>query len=481
MAEMRKLEKMTLIESSPGRSVLLIEDDADLSADLGHFLEEEGWEVECATSVQEARSKLIEKVFDLMVADYLLPDANVLSLFEEVQLRSPLTKVLVITGVKDVQVAAQAFKKGAADFLFKPFTLTQLEKRIEALMEEQRLESERERQKSQSHGFSRPVNMVGRSPAMQKVFQLISLVADKNSTVLVTGESGTGKELAARAIHSRSVRKKNPFVAINCGAIPENLLEDELFGHVQGAYTDARRERSGKFEQADGGTLFLDEIGDMSPSLQVKLLRVLEENQFQKLGSNKTIQVDVRIVVATNCDLREKVRTKEFREDLFYRLNVVPIHMPPLRERKEDLPLLVSHFLQELADSHHIDSKKLSPGALKRLMRHDWRGNVRELSNVLELASVLAGDERTILEASDFATLDDEFALELASAELFQNKLRLPETGLDLRWFVQELEKHLIDQALERSGGNKRRAARSLGLKRTTLVAKLRRMNSQKK
>jgi len=480
VAGFRKIEEMTVIKSSPDRSVLLIEDDTDLASDLRAFLEEEGWEVESASTVQEARSKLGENVFDLLVADYLLPDANVLSLFEEVQLRSPLTKVLVITGVNDIQVAAQAFKKGAADFLFKPFTLTQLEKRIEALMEEQRLESERERQKSKLSGYSRPINMVGRSPAMQKVFQLIDLVADKKATVLVTGESGTGKELVARAIHSRSSRKKNPFVALNCGAIPESLLEDELFGHVRGAYTDARGERIGKFEQADGGTLFLDEIGDMSQSLQVKLLRVLEENQFQKLGSNKTIQVDVRIVVATNCDLREKVRTREFREDLYYRLHVVPIHLPPLRERKEDLPLLANHFVREFSHSYKLPPKKLSPGALKRLMQQDWRGNVRELGNVLELASVLAGDERMILEARDFTTLDDEFVLELAPTELFQNQLRLPEEGIDLRWFVQELEKHLINQSLERAGGNKGKAARLLRLKRTTLVAKLRRMNSLK-
>ena len=480
MAEIRKIEEMTLSRRSPARSVLLIEDDRGLAADLKLFLEEEEWEVESASTVQEARSKLAEKVFDLLVADSLLPDANVLSLFEEVQLRSPLTKVLVITGVKNIQVAAQAFKKGAADFLFKPFTLTQLEKRIEALMEEQRLESERERQKSKPSEYSRPVNMIGRSPAMKKVFQLIGLVADKKATVLVTGESGTGKELVARAIHSRGSGKKNPFVALNCGAIPENLLEDELFGHVRGAYTDARRERTGKFEQADGGTLFLDEIGDMSQSLQVKLLRVLEENQFQKLGSNNTIQVDVRIVVATNSDLREKVRAKEFREDLFYRLNVVPIHLPPLRERKEDLPLLATHFLQEFSCSYSLPQKKLSPGALKRLMQHDWRGNVRELCNVLELASVLAGGERTILEARDFATLDDEFVLELAPTEMFQNQLRLPEEGIDLRCFVQELERHLIGQALEHAGGNKRKAARLLCLKRTTLVAKLRRMNSPK-
>lgn len=477
MTGIGKIEEMGLIASRHCRSVLLIEDDTGLAADLRDFLEEEGWEVEYAATVEEARSKLVEKVFDLLIADYLLPDANVLTLFQEVQLRSPLTKVLVITGVRDIQVAAQAFKKGAGDFIFKPFTLTELQKRIEALMKEQRLESERQRQKSEPKQFSKPINMVGHSPAMHKVFQLISLVADKNATVLVTGESGTGKELVACAIHSRSPRKKNPFVPINCAAIVENLLEDELFGHVRGAYTDARGERTGKFEQADGGTLFLDEIGDMSPSLQVKLLRVLEENKFEKLGSNEIIHVDVRIVVATNCDLREKVQKQEFRNDLFYRLNVVPIHLPPLRERKEDLPLLANHFLQELSQSYGLPRKKLAPGALKRLMHYDWPGNVRELWNVLELASVLSGDKRTILEVDDFATLDDEPLSRLTSTELLLDCFRLPEAGIDLKQFIRELEKNLIRESLERAGGNKKKAARLLRLKRTTLVAKLRRMD----
>ena len=459
---------MSLQHSGMQRSVLLIEDDAVLADSLKEFLREEGWEVDYASTAKEARSKLVGNVFDLLVADYLLPDATVLSLFEEVRLRSPLTKVLAITGVQDVQVAARAFKNGAGDFLFKPFTLDELQQRIEGLMEERRLESE--------PGHPHPSSdMIGRSPAMEKVFQLIDLVADKNVTVLITGESGTGKELVAHAIHSRSLRKDHPFVAINCAAIPESLLEDELFGHVKGAYTDAGKERKGKFEQADQGTLLLDEIGDMPASLQVKLLRVLEDNKFERLGSNQTIQVDARIVVATHCDLREKVGKGEFREDLFCRLNVVSIHLPPLREKKEDLPFLATQFLKEYSETYELREKKLAPGALKRLMRHDWPGNVRELKNVLKLACVLSGDERTILELDDFATLDDQLSGDLAPSELMQNYLRLPEEGIEIKRFVRGLENGLIREALQRTGGNKRQAARLLGLKRTTLVAKLRR------
>ena len=447
---------MSLQQNSAQRSVLLIEDDTGLADSLKEFLQEEGWEVDYASTVKEARSKLVGKVFDLLVADYLLPDATVLSLFEEVQLRSPLTKVLVITGVQDVQVAAKAFRKGAGDFLFKPFSLDELQKRIEGLMEERRLESERERRKSEPGHPHPSIDMIGRSPAVMKVFQLIDLVADKNATVLVTGESGTGKELVARAIHSRSSRKDHPFVAINCAAIPESLLEDELFGHVKGAYTDAGKERKGKFEQADQGTFLLDEIGDMPASLQMKLLRVLEDNKVEKLGSNQTIQVDARIVVATNCDLREKVRQGEFREDLFYRLNVVPIHLPPLRERKEDLPLLATHFLKEFSEAYELSEKKLAPGALKYLMRYPWPGNVRELKNVLELACVLSGDERTILELDDFATLENQPSGDLDPTELLQNYLHLPEEGIEIKEVVRGLENNLIQDALQRTGGNKR-------------------------
>jgi DNA-binding NtrC family response regulator len=320
---------------------------------------------------------------------------------------------------------------------------------------------------------------VGQGPSIQIVFRLIDMVADTNATVLISGESGTGKELVARAIHDQSPRRKSAFVAINCGAIPENLLEDALFGHVRGAYTDARGARGGKFEQANGGTLFLDEIGNMPLSLQVKLLRVLEEKQFEKLGSDQTVKVDVRIIAATNSELREKVKRGEFRDDLFYRLHVVPIHLPPLRERTEDIPLLASHFLQLFSQEHNLPEKQLDPGGLKRLKQYDWPGNVRELRNVLELAFVTSRD-RTVLEAEDFPTLRIGSNSHGDQRELMQNFMRLPDEGVDLNQLVTELERDLIVQSLERTGGNKGQAARLLSLKRTTLVEKLRRLKMLK-
>ncbi|HEY3127998.1 MAG TPA: sigma-54 dependent transcriptional regulator [Acidobacteriota bacterium] len=457
-------------------SVLVLEDDRALASALRDFLDEEGWEVETAGTVGEARTKVADKVFDLVLADYLLPDEHGLSIFEEIQHRSPLTKVMMMTGVKDMEVAAEAFKKGAADLISKPFKIAELEERIGRLMVAKRNQVKAEIQTSARRPFLEPHNMVGQGPAIQIVFRLIDMVADTNATVLITGESGTGKELVARAIHDSSPRRKNSFVALNCGAIPENLLEDELFGHVRGAYTDARGSRIGRFEQANGGTLFLDEIGNMPLSLQVKLLRVLEEKQFEKLGSDETVKVDVRIVTATNSELREKVKRGEFRDDLFYRLHVVPIHLPPLRERPEDIPLLATHFLQLFSQEHGLPPKQLDTGAIKHLKQYDWPGNIRELRNVLELAFVTSRD-RTILEVGDFPTLR---AVKIAGVEekpLLQNYMRLPEGGIDLNQVVAELEKSLICQSLERTGGNKGQAARLLSLKRTTLVEKLRRLN----
>lgn len=460
-------------------SVLVLEDDQNLASALRDFLDEEGWEVDTATTVAEARSKVAEKVFDLVLADYLLPDAHGLTIFEEIQRRSPLTKVMMMTGVKDMEVAAEAFKKGASDLISKPFKITELEQRIDRLMEEKRRQIKTETPAPARRPFLEPHNMVGQGPSIQIVFRLIDMVADTNATVLISGESGTGKELVARAIHDQSPRRKSAFVAINCGAIPENLLEDALFGHVRGAYTDARGARGGKFEQANGGTLFLDEIGNMPLSLQVKLLRVLEEKQFEKLGSDQTVKVDVRIIAATNSELREKVKRGEFRDDLFYRLHVVPIHLPPLRERTEDIPLLASHFLQLFSQEHNLPEKQLDPGGLKRLKQYDWPGNVRELRNVLELAFVTSRD-RTVLEAEDFPTLRIGSNSHGDQRELMQNFMRLPDEGVDLNQLVTELERDLIVQSLERTGGNKGQAARLLSLKRTTLVEKLRRLKMLK-
>jgi two-component system, NtrC family, response regulator AtoC len=454
-------------------SVLVLEDDLALSSALKDYLEEEGWEVECAATAAGARARLADTIFDLVLADYLLPDADGITVFDEIQARSPLTKVMMMTGVRDMEVAARAFREGADDLISKPFQITELARRIENLMCKR---EQRDSGAPQTNGDFRPRHLVGQSVAMKKVFRLIELIADKNATVLITGESGTGKELVARAIHRGSPRSKNPFVAINCGAIPENLLEDELFGHVRGAYTDARDSRVGKFEQANGGVLFLDEIGNMTLSLQMKFLRVLEEREFEKLGSNRPVRIDVRVLAATNCDLREKVRMGEFRGDLFYRLNVVPIHLAPLRERKEDIPLLVNHFMHVFADEYGTPKRSVEPATLKRLIQCPWPGNIRELRNALELAWVLSCDS-TVLTADHFPTLADESAPVSDDTGALQRYLELPEEGIDLNQVVSELEKALICQSLERAGGNKGKAARLLYLKRTTLVEKLRRMN----
>jgi DNA-binding NtrC family response regulator len=457
------------------RSVLILEDDEQLISDLRYFLEDEGWSVECAGTVAEARTKISENVFDLVLADYRLPDANGLSVFEEIVGRSPLTKVMLMTGVRDMKVARLALQKGVVDLLPKPFGLPELQESIDRSMDQKRQQLERDLEQSRAADCPKFREIIGQSRAIKKVLQLVEAVARTNVTVLITGASGTGKELIARAVHQRSHRSKAPFVAINCGAIPENLLEDELFGHVRGAYTDAKGSRSGRFEQANGGTLFLDEIGNMSVALQVKLLRVLEEKEFERLGSNQKVEVDVRVVAATNCDLDEKVRTGEFREDLFYRLNVAPVRMPSLQDRRDDIPLLVHHFLSMFSEHYDLGEKQVDPAALKKLAAYSWPGNIRELRNVIELVSVLAG-ERSIMTAEDFAALDTA-GPSSASNNSLDTLVELPEEGIDLNQVVSEVEKNLICQSLKRTGGNKGKAARLLFLKRTTLVEKLRRMD----
>ncbi|MFZ0430503.1 MAG: sigma-54 dependent transcriptional regulator [Acidobacteriota bacterium] len=455
-------------------SVLLIEDDLTLSALLQKFFDQWGWEVHCAGTVCDAQKMISEHTFDLVLSDYLLPDDNGLAIFEEIQRRSPLTKVMLMTGVQDMGVAASAFRKGAADLLPKPFRIQELEERIAAVMQ----------QRSHTNGVVReaangsihwPRGIVGESLAIKKLVRLIQMVAQKDPPVMVTGESGTGKELVARAIHELSPRGGKAFVAINCGAIPENLLEDELFGHVRGAYTDAKTTRIGKLEEANQGTIFLDEIGEMKPALQVKLLRVLEERSFQRLGSNQNISLDFRLISATNADLRQRIEEGEFREDLFYRLNVVPIHVPPLRERASDIPLLTHHFLGQFAKQYGEAPKSLEPEALKVVMQHGWPGNIRELRNVIELGFILSG-ERDVIRPEDLPTLDEQVGASVHGRQL-DALLHLPEEGIDLNQVVTEVERNLICQSLERTGGNKGKAARLLFLKRTTLVEKLRRMN----
>ncbi len=461
--------------TSEDKSVLLLEDDETLSALLKKFFEQWGWEVHSAGTVAEAQALITSQTFDLVLCDYLLPDDNGLAVFDEIQRRSPLTKVMLMTGVQDMGVAASAMRKGAADLISKPFRMHELEERIAAVMKKRSREQESHQEPAEPIRGDWPPEIVGESEALRGLIHLIRIVSRRSPPVLITGESGTGKELVARAIHEMSSRRDKPFVAINCGAIPENLLEDELFGHVRGAYTDAKTSRMGRLEEANNGAVFFDEIGEMPPSLQVKLLRVLEDRIVQRLGSNQSISVDFRIIAATNADIRKKIEDGEFREDLFYRLNVVPIRTPPLRERKADIPLLTQHFLKLFARQYQEVPKTLDPNALRALTHHEWPGNIRELKNVIELGFILSG-ERDVIHVEDLPTLDEKVGASVHGSQL-EALLHLPEEGIDLNQVVSEVERNLICQSLERTGGNKGKAARLLYLKRTTLVEKLRRMN----
>jgi len=313
--------------------------------------------------------------------------------------------------------------------------------------------------------------LIGDSQEIRQVHHLIRMIGGRRATVLITGETGTGKELAARALHLAGVRKRGPLVAVNCGALPENLLEAELFGHVRGAFTGAVQSRTGRFEQAQGGTLFLDEIGELPMDLQVKLLRVLQEREFQRLGSSETIRADVRVVAATNCDLMRKIQQGRFREDLYYRLNVVPIHLPPLRQRKGDIPTLATHLVAKICRLEEIPLKSLDGESLARLCACPWPGNVRQLENAIEMAVAMAGD-RLLLAVADFPLPVERRALEAVTGET--PVVSLPDGGFDFEQTLASIERSILEQALRKTGGNKKAAAQMLGLKRTTLSAKVR-------
>jgi DNA-binding NtrC family response regulator len=390
--------------------------------------------------------------------------------------RYPEIIAIVVTGYGTVKDAVEAIKRGAWDFVSKPFQIDELLLALDAALEQRRLKSENaylRAQLEERYGFS---GIVGRSRAMARLFQLLETVATTSSTILITGETGTGKEVVARAIHQSSPRRQQRFVALNCSAIPETLLEAELFGHVRGAFTGAVGTRQGRLEQAHKGTLFLDEVGTMSAALQMKLLRVLQEREFERVGDSHTIKVDVRIIAATNSDLTKMVAEGSFREDLFYRLNVIPVELPALRERKEDIPLLVQHFLDRLAKEGSgsrkgvVERKSVSQDAMRRLMAYHWPGNVRQLENAVERAVAFSAG-RTQIDVGDLPAEAQQ-----AEETVMSPAVALPEEGLDLDEFITNVERELIQRSLERTGGNKGQAAKLLGLKRTTLVEKLKRI-----
>ena len=447
----------------------MVDDEELYRRALERILRRAGGQVTTARDASEAMAQVASQPFDVVLCDVKMPGLSGLELVRQVHEVDADLPCIVITGYGSPASSAAALDAGAFWYLEKPFEQGHLEvvrRLVEQAVEHGRLKSENRLLQSQLRSRYRFENIVGNGPALRRVLELVEKVADTDSTVLVTGESGTGKERIARALHWGSRRADRMFVTVNCGAIPEELLESELFGHVRGAFTNAVSHREGRFALADGGTIFLDEIGDMSPSLQVKLLRVLQDRTFEPVGSSKTMKVDVRVVAATNQNLEEAIREGRFREDLFYRLNVIPVHVPPLRERREDIPLLVHHFLDSLAQEKALQVDGISDEAMSCLCAYDWPGNVRELENLMERLVVLR-------QQGEIGIADLPDSLRRGPAQASPLAPRVPPTGLSFNEVVSQLEADLILQALEQTRGNKNQAARLLGLNRTTLIEKI--------
>jgi len=451
--------------------VLIVEDDTDLRDMIVESLERDGFAAAASASAADAEDRLKAFAYDALVTDLRLPDANGMDLLTMALARYPELAVVVITGFGGVNEAVDAMKRGAVHFLLKPFQLTHLSGILQAAVETPKLREENAALKVQLRDRYRFDSVIGQSTAMRNVFSTLELVAPMNSTVLIQGETGTGKELIARTIHHNSPRANERFIAFNAAAIPEPLAETELFGHAKGAFTGAVAARAGRFELAHRGTLFIDEVGLMSMPLQAKLLRAVQEREIERIGESTPIKFDARIVAATNVDLKRLVKDGIFREDLYYRLNVIPVTLPPLRERREDIPLLARHFVQKLCRANSLPMKSLSQDALRSLMGHSWPGNIRQLENAIEHAVAMTGQEREL----PASALPEDITEPARS--LLLPMLTIPDEGIHLTSVVSELERELILRCLEKTGGNKRQAARLLNLSRTTLIDKLQRLN----
>ena len=455
--------------SAAAPHLLFVDDEATLRGLMAERLTERGFEVVEAESGERALALLDQFAFDIIITDLRLPGIDGARVIQAARERYPGIVAIVITGYGTVKDAVDAIKRGASDFIAKPFQFDELIHVLQKAMEQRRLTSENAYLRSQLEQRYQFEGILGHSRPMQKLFHVLETVVRSNSTILITGETGTGKEVVARAIHHNSARRAYRFVALNCSAIPETLLEAELFGHVRGAFTGAVGARQGRFEQAHKGTLFLDEVGTMSNALQMKLLRALQEREFERIGDSQTIKVDVRVIAATNSDLARMVAEGTFREDLYYRLHVIPIHLPPLRDRREDIPVLVKHFLEKFAPGSQM---QVSQVAMRALMAYHWPGNVRQLENAMERAVALSGGRREI----DSGDLPAE--LQVTPQTTATPSVDFPEDGLDLPAYLAAIERDLIRRSLDRTGGNRNRAAELLRIKRTTLVEKLKRLGS---
>ena len=440
--------------------ILIVEDEEKLRRVLELQLQSAGFEVEQAGTAEEGL-RLADRA-DLILTDLRLPGMDGLELLAQLRRQSLLTPVIVMTAFGTVEAAVEAMKAGAVDFLLKPFSLDHLMAVVHKAVELRSLRDENRQLREELGRRYEFDNIVGRSAPMQEIFGTILRVAPTRATVLLCGESGVGKDLIARAIHHYSPRRERPFVKINCTALPENLMESELFGYEKGAFTGAAAAKPGKFEHADTGTVFLDEIGDVPPSIQVKLLRVLQEREIERLGSNKTRHIDVRVIAATNADLRAALEQGTFREDLYYRLNVVPLNIPPLRERLEDIPFLARHFVAKLAADSGSRAESIGDRAIEKLLTYPWPGNVRELENVIERSLVLCGGTR--LEPGD---------IRLDMSPRGRNGQAPSDSFLPDGVTLDQHEQQIIREALRRAGGNKSQAARLLGLTRNALRYRL--------
>ena len=440
--------------------ILIVDDEENVLALFKRVLTKKGYAVQCASTAEEALVKLEMELFDLVVTDLKMPGMSGLELLRKGRQLAPSTPFVLLTAFGTVQTAVQAMKDGAYDYLIKPVDNEELTLVVERGLDLYRLQREVERLHGELAVDLDSEQIIGQSKPMRAVFRLIRMVARSNSTILIQGESGTGKELIARALHQLSERSGGPWVAVDCAALPETLLESELFGHVRGAFTGAISNKKGLFEEADGGTILLDEIGDTTMAFQSKLLRVLQENEIRRLGTSKSIKIDVRVIAATNKDLKTEMERKTFREDLFYRLAVVPIQVPPLRDRREDIPMLIDHFINKYSSENRLAPKTISAPAFRLLMEHLWPGNVRELENLIARAVLVSsGPEITPDSLFPLAPATDGALIPLSQAT---------------KTALQAVERQKIIEALHKVKGNRSRAARLLGISRAAFYKKLR-------
>lgn len=452
--------------------ILLIDDEEQSCNALSLLLKKIGYNIETSHSGEHALELLQDISFDLVISDLVLPGISGIDVLKWIKTDSPETCVILITGKASAETAVEAMREGALDYITKPFNLDRLKVQIEKALEKRRLLVENKYLRQQLHGRYRFDNIIGTSQAMQRVFSRMEKVTATDSTILILGASGTGKELVARAIHYNSPRQNKPFIAINCGAIPAELLESELFGHVKGAFTGAIADSPGKFEVANHGTIFLDEIGDMPQQLQMKLLRVLQEHEFEPVGSNRKIHLNIRLISATNVDLHEHVKTGRFREDLYYRLNVIPIELPPLKERSSDIPQLARFFAEKICREMNRPQVTISPAALQAMESYHWPGNVREMENIIERTIALTDGQ--VINCDD---LPSDIGKSLPQPTSLSPQVTAE--GIDLNRVIADMERDMIKQALILGKGVKARAAELLNINRTTLVEKIKRLGME--